>query len=635
LTWRKSGRFRINKYFFDTGLTNIAGRLISPLIATASGRSIRQKGHEMTKTITREKPKFDGYQAITDKIVAALESGNAPWRKTWAGAVAFDPRRVTGERYRGLNVLLLAIAHHSGGYRSNVWMTYNQAIELGGAIDTKAQRSTMITFYKQIALNSNDASDDDNEARTIPMLRVYNVYNADQITGLPERFAVPPQAAINPDERNAAAERRLRATGANIVEKGGAAYYTPATDTITLPAFEAFESADAYLATMAHELIHWTSHKDRCDRTLSMARTAYAFEELVAEIGAVFACNRIGVAGEHIDNHAAYLANWLEVLRNDKRAIFRAASLAQKACDFILPDDDADATPPPAGDNTPATPDATGAGDAVAASVARARATGRKPAQMIEGAAPAAPMPRIWTGSRIDFADIKGQETAKRAMEIALAGEHSIALTGPAGCGKTMLIEAAQVMAPHIDASEGRGYARGAADLMIDMNAISPADLLLPPPAEGSDAIAARASIASKHLAGLCHAAGIDLCDDLALARHAQSIADEPARRLMAQASTAMRLTARDFDRIWRVALTIAALAGKDHVGRIDVAEALSYRRPARKERSREHARAIMRAWNMRREARAAAKEAKLRRKSNRAIVGLPSPDTDGPLFEA
>jgi antirestriction protein ArdC len=341
----------------------------------------------MTKTITREKPKFDGYQAITDAIIAALEAGPAPWSKGWAGA-AFDPRRANGERYKGINVLLLAAATGKHGYQSNVWLTFNQAAELG-AKPRQGERSTMIVFFKPVTIGKRDgdASDDESEGRIIPMLRVYNVFNADQLDGLPDRFTTAP-APINPDTRDAIAESRLRATGAAITECAShRAYYSLGSDRITMPRFEMFKSRDDFLATLAHELCHWTGHPSRLSREMEQERESYAFEELVAEIGAAMVCNRLGVAGDHIENHAAYVGSWLKALRNDKRMIFRAASLAQKACDWILDPTENDAPPPPAGDDDGAGGDDAPAADASierpeSAYVARQRAKGGKPAPM-------------------------------------------------------------------------------------------------------------------------------------------------------------------------------------------------------------------------------------------------------------
>ena len=278
--------------------------------------------------------KFDTYQDVTDAILAQLEAGTKPWQKEWQGAPFTMPRRVTGEHYRGINVLLLWISAQANGFAGGQWMTFNQAKKLGGKV-RKGSKGTRIVFFKQIDVKDRDASSDD-ETKRIPMLRGYTVFNTDQIDDLPDAYRTPELVPVAGIERDRTAEAALRSCGAQIEERGGAAFYTPATDTVTMPDFERFTSSGGYLATLAHELCHWTGHKSRLDRFGKNTTPAYAFEELVAELGAAFIGSRLGILGDHIDNHSAYLASWLKALKDDKRAIFRAASLAQAAADLVL-----------------------------------------------------------------------------------------------------------------------------------------------------------------------------------------------------------------------------------------------------------------------------------------------------------
>lgn len=281
-------------------------------------------------------PSRDLYQAVTDRIVAALEAGTKPWQKGWAGGGL--QLRSCGAEYRGINQLLLGLTAAEAGYSSPYWLTFKQALELGGAV-RKGEKSTEIVFYKKLTVADRDAPEgEEDRKKQIPLLRSYRVFNAEQCDGLPARFTPAPSVLASSKERDAIAEAALRSSGATIREGGGQAFYSPSSDHVQMPPFEAFETTGGYLATLAHELTHWTGHGSRLDRLKGspFGSPHYAREELVAEIGAAFICARLAIAGEHLDNHAAYLASWLRVLREDKRAIFKAAALAQLAADLVL-----------------------------------------------------------------------------------------------------------------------------------------------------------------------------------------------------------------------------------------------------------------------------------------------------------
>jgi antirestriction protein ArdC len=280
--------------------------------------------------------KLDTYQQVTDAIIAAIEAGVTPWSPEWQNAPLQMPHRVTGEPYRGINVLLLWMAAQARGFGGKTWMTFNQAKELGASV-RKGEKSTHIVFFKTLDVTRTDAAGVET-ADKVPMLRGYSVFNSDQIDGLPARYASPALTLVSSCTRDEASEAALRSSGATIVEGGGGAYYSPAADVVTMPDFERFHSASGYLATLAHELCHWTGHKSRLDRLTGNAHgTAdYAREELVAELGAAFIGSRLGFVGEHLESHAGYLSHWVAALRSDKRAIFRAASAAQAAADMVL-----------------------------------------------------------------------------------------------------------------------------------------------------------------------------------------------------------------------------------------------------------------------------------------------------------
>jgi len=278
----------------------------------------------------------DLYQTVTDQIVAALEAGTPPWICPWSKVPgqALPANLSSGRPYRGINVLLLNMRHMANGYNLNRWLTFNQARALGGYI-RRGETGTQVVFFKMLEREDSQAANDGTR-KVIPLLRSFTVFNAEQCEGLPEALtSVPtPAAAWSPIE---AAEDILLRSGADIQHGGDRAFYRPADDLIQLPPVNRFPKAEAYYGTALHELAHWTGAESRCNRPLLGRQhiEAYAFEELVAEMGAAFLCSHCGITGDL--QHASYIEHWLQALRNDKRLIFQAASLAQKAADFLLP----------------------------------------------------------------------------------------------------------------------------------------------------------------------------------------------------------------------------------------------------------------------------------------------------------
>lgn len=275
--------------------------------------------------------RIDHYQAVTDRVIAALESGTAPWQKDWHGSGGMAaPLRHNGEAYRGINVLLLWIAAMEKGYSAPTWMTFKQAKALGACV-RKGEKGTPVVYFNVFEKEDSATG----ETKKIPFLKGYTVFNVEQIDGLPESF-YPESMSIDTGARAIdEMENFFAATGANIVTRGNQPCYRPASDTIEMPRIEQFNSPHAYYGTLAHETIHWTGHASRLDRLNSSAKEDYAFEELIAELGSLFVCTQIG-AIPNFDNSAAYLNSWLAALRNDKRFIFKAATAAQNATDYIL-----------------------------------------------------------------------------------------------------------------------------------------------------------------------------------------------------------------------------------------------------------------------------------------------------------
>jgi antirestriction protein ArdC len=279
----------------------------------------------------------DIYQSITDAIIAQFETGVAPWLKPWSGGSAMSlPKRVNGEHYKGINVLLLWSAAHEHGYSSAFWMTFRQASELGAQV-RRGEKSTTIVYANAITREEQDKDGNDIE-RVIPFLKTYAVFNAAQIDGLPERFQAEPLTFTMPEQRLEAVDAFFAKTGADIREGGTEAFYASDSDHIQMPPFASFRTAHDFATTLCHEAVHWTKKESRLNRDFVREKwgdAGYAREELVAEIGSAFLAADFGLEFEPRPDHASYIAHWLTILKNDKRAIFQAASFAQKAVQYL------------------------------------------------------------------------------------------------------------------------------------------------------------------------------------------------------------------------------------------------------------------------------------------------------------
>jgi antirestriction protein ArdC len=278
---------------------------------------------------------FDIAQHITDQIVKAIEAGAGKWEMPWhaVGSAMVAPINVTsGKPYRGMNTWLLMAASQEFGFSSNVWGTY-KAWGAKGAQVKKGEKSTMVIFWKRSDYKVTNEAGEKEDKKGL-LLRYYNVFNASQVEGY-EPKVVP---VLSTEQRIENAE--LFFDGLNIVVKhgGNRAYYIPSQDYIQMPEFSQFKQAEGYYATMGHEMIHSTGHESRNNRLLNTTRfgdEAYAFEELVAELGSAFLCAHLGIANDPRPDHAQYIQGWLKALKNDKRAVFTAASKAQAALDYL------------------------------------------------------------------------------------------------------------------------------------------------------------------------------------------------------------------------------------------------------------------------------------------------------------
>lgn len=284
----------------------------------------------------------DIYTRITNSIVAELEKGTRPWVQPWSGAHAagriIRPLRHNGQPYSGVNILSLWASASAQGFAAPIWMTYKQATEYNAHV-RKGEKGSPVVYANSIVRAEKDARTGDDVEREIHYLRGYTVFNVEQIEGLPAHFYEPPEGPrLDPPVRIARADAFFATTGAEISHGGSRAFYRPSTDGIVMPMFEAFRDAESYYSTVGHECVHWTSHASRLARDFGSKRfgsEAYAVEELVAELGAAFLCADLDLTLEPREDHASYLANWLQVLKNDNRAIFTAASHAQRAVEYL------------------------------------------------------------------------------------------------------------------------------------------------------------------------------------------------------------------------------------------------------------------------------------------------------------
>ncbi|WP_213742229.1 zincin-like metallopeptidase domain-containing protein [Bradyrhizobium sp. dw_411] len=281
------------------------------------------------------------YTEITDKIVAELEAGRVPWVQPWGTAAAKAPlalprNATTQRRYSGINVLILWGAVIEHGFSGQSWLTFRQALGLGGHV-RKGERGTTVVYADRFTPEDERrrAAETGEEPGAIPFLKRFTVFNTDQCDGLPEEIAAsiipPPPGQIEPQ-----AEALIAATGADFRIGGARAYYNVVGDFVQVPPPGAYFEPINWHRTAFHELGHWTGAPGRLkrDHSGSFGSKSYAREELVAEMAGAFVCASLGIVPTV--RHADYIGSWLEVLREDNRAIVRAASAASKASDFLL-----------------------------------------------------------------------------------------------------------------------------------------------------------------------------------------------------------------------------------------------------------------------------------------------------------
>ena len=281
---------------------------------------------------------FDIHQLITDQIIAAIEAGVGEFKLPWhrPGHDLLCPRNVASNvAYRGVNILTLWLTAQSKGFTSGIWGTFNQWTAIGAKV-RKGEKAAHVVFYKEINI-----CEEEDEIKKRLFARATPVFAAEQVEGYQlEPLSHPPEAEF---KRSTEIEEFIGRTRAMLQHGGHQAYYQPSTDSIHLPFRETFLQTETsspeenYYSTLFHELTHFSGAKGRCDRDLTgrFGSSAYAMEELIAELGAAFLCGHFKISASPREDHAQYLANWLSVLKSDKRAIFTAASKASQAVDYL------------------------------------------------------------------------------------------------------------------------------------------------------------------------------------------------------------------------------------------------------------------------------------------------------------
>jgi hypothetical protein len=260
------------------------------------------------------------YEAVYNQLMAQMQNGIIPWRKPWKSAKPCNAK--TGRQYNGINFFLLT----SAGYEDTRWLTYKQLEEFGGKVK-KGEKSRQVVFWQILR------KEQDGKQKSIPLLKCFNVFNVEQTEGVNW-----PTAAVAPNQ-TAESVVELYVNKPVIKHGGDRACYIPSRDEVCMPSKVSFTQIDNYYATLFHELVHSSGHKDRLNRkgiteAINFGDNTYSEEELIAEFGSAFLCNMSGIDNT-LEQSAAYLQSWMQTFKDNPNMIVSAASKAQKAVDYI------------------------------------------------------------------------------------------------------------------------------------------------------------------------------------------------------------------------------------------------------------------------------------------------------------
>lgn len=265
------------------------------------------------------------YADITAQIIKKIEDGCPPWLRPYNKFGGGLPLRHNGVPYRGMNIIMLWMADYDNPY----WMTYNQAQQLGGQVPKGTKSPTKVFHF-------GTAKDKTKEDKFYSYAKAYPVFNASQIRGLPAHYYPKQELYVNADQPVPAIDSTLAQIPATVKEVDGCTpCYIPIKDEVNMPPWSDFSDGLAYYSTKIHELVHWTGHESRLDRLGLKNKKGYAFEELVAEMGASFMMAQLGLEPTARDDHAQYISSWLQALNNDVKYVFEAAKVAQQAVELL------------------------------------------------------------------------------------------------------------------------------------------------------------------------------------------------------------------------------------------------------------------------------------------------------------
>ena len=270
--------------------------------------------------------KVDIYTEVTNRVIERLEQGFAPWLKPWHTENTLDKNIASGNEYNGINRIILGMS----GFNCNIWGSFKQWKDLGANVKLH-EKGTAIVFYKPVS--GVKVTSEGEEVIYNSVFTTSYIFNAEQVEGIEIK---PREIEDKPFLNNVDIDNMVLNTGANIKHGGNSAYYRPSEDYINMPIKSDFKDEAGYYATLLHELTHWSGHKHRLDRTKGkrFGDTQYAFEELIAELGSAFLCEKFAVKGDI--RHEGYIASWLKALKNDNKMIFKASAYAQKSTDYIV-----------------------------------------------------------------------------------------------------------------------------------------------------------------------------------------------------------------------------------------------------------------------------------------------------------
>ena len=289
---------------------------------------------------------FDLYQVITDKILDEIEkTGKLNWVKEWKtkrGTNVFPMNGISKKRYEGINFFLLSMHDYVNPY----WLTYKQVEQLGGNV-RKGEKSTMIVFWKLNEYTKTNEATQQDEVKKVPILRYYNVFNVEQCENITIEADKVPEVEYNDNQKIEIAQNivdsyQTREAINYDIKESDRAYYRPSTDSITMPLIGQFNSSQAFYSTFFHEISHSTGHQKRLNRkevveTTYFGSCDYGTEELTAELTSAFICAEIGISNETTErNSVAYLKNWKNAIKGDKKLFLMASQRASKSAKYIL-----------------------------------------------------------------------------------------------------------------------------------------------------------------------------------------------------------------------------------------------------------------------------------------------------------